>query len=112
MQPFMEIEFMEKDFVLHSKDALYERKARTHNHVNKEGTLNSVYNEVAFNEKSAITKENLCTKYFPFTYNDVTLKEKLPVMKENFCILFFITGRVECKIQDHDNDLQLKLGHG
>ena len=28
-------------------------------------TLNSAYNEVAFNEKSAITKENLRTKYFP-----------------------------------------------
>ena len=39
-------------------------------------TLNSAYNEVAFNEKSVITKENLRTKYFPFTYNDVALKRK------------------------------------
>ena len=37
--------------------------------------FNSTYNEVAFNEKLAITKENLCTKYFPFTYNDVALSE-------------------------------------
>ena len=27
------------------------------------GTLNSAYNKVTFNEKLAITKENLCTKY-------------------------------------------------
>ena len=26
-------------------------------------TLNSAYNEVTFNENSAIRKENLCTKY-------------------------------------------------
>ena len=38
-------------------------------------TLNSVYNEVAFNKKSVIPKENLCTKYFPFTYKYVTLNE-------------------------------------
>ena len=31
-------------------------------------TFNSVYNEVTFNEKLAIRKEHLCTKYFPFTY--------------------------------------------
>ena len=36
-------------------------------------TLNSVYNQVTFNEKSAITKENLCTKYFTFTYKYVAL---------------------------------------
>ena len=41
-------------------------------------------------------KENLCTKYFPFTYNDVTLNEKPAIMKENIHI-FFIIGRVECK---------------
>ena len=39
-------------------------------------TLNSAYNKVAFKEKSAITKENLCTKYFPFTYNHVALNKK------------------------------------
>ena len=39
-------------------------------------TLNSAYNEVTFNEKSAITKENLHTKYTPFTYNDVALNER------------------------------------
>ena len=32
------------------------------------GTLNFTYNKAAFNEKSAIMKENLCTKYTPFTY--------------------------------------------
>ena len=59
-------------------------------------TLNSTYNEVAFNEKSAITKENLRTKYFPFTFNDVALYEKLPITKENIHIFCFIIGRVEC----------------
>ena len=39
-------------------------------------TLNSIYNEVTFNEKSAITKEKLCTKYFPFTYKYVALNKK------------------------------------
>ena len=52
-------------------------------------TLNSAYNKVTFNEKLAITKENLHTKYTPFTYNDVALKEKLPIMKQNLCIFFF-----------------------
>ena len=52
-------------------------------------TLNSTYNKVALNEKSAITKENLCTKYFPFTYNDIALDAKLPITKENLCIFFF-----------------------
>ena len=51
-------------------------------------TLNSTYKEVTFNEKSAIMKENLCIKYFPFTYNDVALNEKPPIMKENLCIFF------------------------
>ena len=61
-------------------------------------TLNFTCNEVAFNEKSAIKKENLRTKYFPFTYNDVILNEKPPIMKENLCIFFFffIIGGVEC----------------
>ena len=59
-------------------------------------TLNSIYNKVTFNEKSAITKENLCTKYLLFTYKDITLNKKLPIMKENLCIFFFIIGRVEC----------------
>ena len=51
-------------------------------------TLNSIYNKVAFNEKLAITKENLCTKYFPFTYKYVTLNEKLPITMENLHIFF------------------------
>ena len=34
-------------------------------------------------------KENLCTKYFPFTYKYITLNEKPPVMKENLCIFFY-----------------------
>ena len=57
-------------------------------------TLNSTLSEVAFNEKSAVMKENLRTKYFSFTYNDVTLNEKLPITKENLHIFFF--GGVEC----------------
>ena len=32
------------------------------------GTLNSAYNEVAFNKNLAIMKENLCTKY---TYSPI-----------------------------------------
>ena len=48
------------------------------------GTLNSAYNEVAFNEKSAIKKENIHTKYTSFTYNDITLNKKPPIMKQNF----------------------------
>ena len=52
-------------------------------------TLNSAYNEVAFNEKSAITKENPRTKYTLFTYNDVALNEKPPITKQNLCIFFF-----------------------
>ena len=59
-------------------------------------TLNSAYNEVAFNEKSAITKENLCTKYTPFTYKYIILNKKLPITKQNLCIIFFIIDRVEC----------------
>ena len=60
------------------------------------GTLNSTYNELDFNEIWAITKENLHTKYTPFTYNDIHLNEKLPIMKQNLCIFFFPIGRVEC----------------
>ena len=51
--------------------------------------LNSAYNNVAFNEKSGITKENLHTKYFPFTYKDIALNEKPPIMKQNLHIFFF-----------------------
>ena len=58
-------------------------------------TLNSAYNEVTFNKKLAITKENLCTKYTPLTYKYVGLNEKLPIMKQNLHI-FFVIGRVEC----------------
>ena len=59
-------------------------------------TLNSTYNEVTFNKKSAITKENLCTKYMPFTYKYIALNKKLPIMKQNLSIFFFVIGRVEC----------------
>ena len=34
-------------------------------------------------------KENLCTKYFPFTYNDVAINEKL-----------FLIGRVEYRLNN------------
>ena len=39
-------------------------------------TLDSAYNKVTFNEKLAIMKENLCTKYTPFTYKYIALNEK------------------------------------
>ena len=65
-------------------------------HVQGSDTLNSAYNEVAFNEKSPITKENLCIKYTPFTYKYIALNKKLPITKQNLCIFFFIIGRVEC----------------
>ena len=60
-----------------------------------------VYNEVTFNEKSAMTEENIYTKYFPFTYKYVVLNEKPPIMKENLHIFFFIIGRVECSYNDY-----------
>ena len=53
-------------------------------------TLNSTYNSVAFDEKSAIMKENLSTKYFLFTYNDLALNEKSPITMENLYILFLL----------------------
>ena len=56
-------------------------------------TLNSAYNKVTFNEKLVIAKENLHTKYTPFTYNDVTLNKKPPIMKQ-ISAYFFIIGRV------------------
>ena len=52
-------------------------------------TLNSAYNEVAFNEKLPITKENLSTKYTPFTYKYIALNENLPITRRNLCIFFF-----------------------
>ena len=56
----------------------------------KASTLNSAYNKVTFNEKSAITKENLHTKYTPFTYKYVALNEKPPIMKQNHHIFFLL----------------------
>ena len=64
---------------------------------NIRSTLNSAYNKVAFNEKLAIMKENLCTKCTPFTYKYIALNEKPPITKQNLCIFFFIIGGVECK---------------
>ena len=45
-------------------------------------------------------KENLHTKYTPFTYNDIALNKKLPIMKENLCIFVFVIGTVECIVID------------
>ena len=59
-------------------------------------TLNSTYNEVTFNKKSAIMKENLCTRCTPFTYKYTALNKKPPIAKQNLCIFFFVIGRVEC----------------
>ena len=61
-------------------------------------TLNSAYNEVTFNKKLPIMKENLCTKYTPFTYKYIILNEKPPKMKQNLHIFFFVIGRVECTL--------------
>ena len=33
-------------------------------------------------------KENLCTKYTPFTYKYIALNEKPPTMKQNLHIFF------------------------
>ena len=51
-------------------------------------TLNSTYNKVVFNEKSAITKENIHTKYTLFTYKYIALNEKPPIMKQDLHIFF------------------------
>ena len=59
-------------------------------------TLNSAYNEVTFNKKSAIMKENICTKYTTNTYKYVVPNEKLLIMKQNLHIFFFVIGRLEC----------------
>ena len=64
-------------------------------------TLNSAYNEVTFNKKSPITKENLCTKYTPFSYKYVVLNEKPPKTKQNLRIFFFVIGRVECTFLEY-----------
>ena len=68
-------------------------------------TLNSVYNEVAFTEKSAITKENLCTKYLPLayntlncTYNEKKYAEVFLRYSRFFVIGDFVIGRVECTL--------------
>ena len=76
-------------------------------HIKNAHKLNSAYNEVAFNEKSAIMKENLCTKYMPFTYKYIALNKKPPIMKQNLHIFFFFIGGVECNflrtsIQKHN----------
>ena len=52
-------------------------------------TLNSVYIQFSFKEKLAITKENLYTKYFPFTYKYVTLNEKPPINEGKSPHFFF-----------------------
>ena len=48
-----------------------------------------------FIKKLAIMKENLHTKYSPFTYKYVALNEKPPIMKQNHHIFFFVIGRAE-----------------
>ena len=53
-------------------------------------TLNSTYNEVAFNEKSPIMKENIHIKYTSFTYKYIALNEKLTIMKQNLHIFFLL----------------------
>ena len=41
-------------------------------------------------------KENLCTKYTPFTYKYIILNKNPPITKQNLRIFFFIIDRVEC----------------
>ena len=41
-------------------------------------------------------KENLCTKYFPFTYNDITLNKKATYDVGKSPHIFFVIGGVEC----------------
>ena len=53
------------------------RKQRWEHNAVMDNTLNSGYIEVAFNEKSAITKQNLRTKCFPLT----AMLNILPIMK-------------------------------
>ena len=51
-------------------------------------TLNSAYNEVAFNENSAITKENLCTKYTYSPINTLCDRDRWGIgWRENKCWL-------------------------
>ena len=57
-------------------------------------TLNSAYNEVTLNKKSAIMKENIHTKYTPFTYNDLALNEKPPITKQNLHIFFLLQAEL------------------
>ena len=51
-------------------------------------TLNFAYNEVTFNEKLPIMKENLSTKYTPFTYKYIALNENPPITRPNLHIFF------------------------
>ena len=54
-------------------------------------TLNSAYNKVTFNEKSAIMKENLLTKYTPFTFNEVALNKKNAYNEAKSPHIFFLS---------------------
>ena len=62
---------------------------------------NSTYNKVAFNEKLAIMKENLHTKYTPFTYKYIVLNEKLPITKQNLHIFFFVIAELSVYVPLH-----------
>ena len=55
----------------------------------QQDTRNSAYNDVAFNEKLSITKENIHTKYISFTYKYVALNKKPPITKQYLRIFFF-----------------------
>ena len=73
-------------------------------------TLNSAYNKVAFNEKLPITKENLSTKYTPFTYKYIALNKKPLIMKQNLCIFFFHYRQSSVYIHTHFPHAYLNIG--
>ena len=104
VKPAKSIECTCKNTVVHNLDVKYINFRST-----TLCTLNSTYNEVTFNEKLAISKENLCTKYTPFTYKYITLNEKLPIMNQNLHIFFLL--EVELSVIIKLRKLQLFRGY-
>ena len=55
-------------------------------------------------------KENLCTKYTPFTYKYIALNEKPSITKQNLCIFFSLQAELSVwdKVLQDTPSLQLK----